>query len=177
MLIQLNGLFCLLPLELGEVFHLLFGELHMGHRLDAAVAGDGQQALIGNGGMVDLDVGEFGDGGCSKQTGIIHPGAVECQKVQLAALQGGQAAAADSGVAVQQQIAQLGHSGKDRETGISECAVLHAEVDHTFMSGKRGKQFIGHRIAFHMEAHQGVTGQPFHDLCGQFRDFKLLFSV
>jgi len=45
------------------------------------------------------------------------------------------------------------------------------------MSGKRGKQFIRHRIAFHMEAHQGVTGQLLHDLYGQFRDFKLLFSV
>lgn len=45
------------------------------------------------------------------------------------------------------------------------------------MSGKGGKQFIRHRIAFHMKAHQGVTGQPLHDLCGQLRDFKLLFSV
>ena len=64
LLIQLDGLFGLLPLELGEVFHLLLGELHMGHRLDAAVASDGQQALIGNGGVVDPDVGELGDGGC-----------------------------------------------------------------------------------------------------------------
>jgi len=45
------------------VFHLLLGELHMGHRLDAAVAGDGQQPLVGHGGMVDLNVGELGNGG------------------------------------------------------------------------------------------------------------------
>ena len=122
-------------------------------------------------------MGELGDGGRLEQTGIIQPGAVECQKVQLAALQGGQAAAVDGGVAVQQQIAQLGHSGKNGETGISERTVLHAEIHHTFMPGKGGKQFIRHRIAFHMEAHQGVTGQLIHDLCGQFRDFKLLFSV
>ena len=77
----------------------------MGHRLDAAVAGDGQQALIGNGGMVDLDVGEFGDGGRLEKTGIVQPGAVESDKVQLAALQGGQTAAVDGGIAVQQQIA------------------------------------------------------------------------
>ena len=83
----------------------------MGHRLDAVVASDGQQALLGNGGMVDLDVGELGDGGRLEQTGIIQPGAVECQKVQLAALQGGQAAAVDGGVAGQQQLAQLGPSG------------------------------------------------------------------
>ena len=63
LLIQLDGLFGLFPLELEEVFHLLLGELHMGHWLDAVVASDGQQALIGNGGMVDLDVGELGDGG------------------------------------------------------------------------------------------------------------------
>lgn len=81
--------------------------------------------------MVDLDVGEFGDGGRLEQTGIIQPGAVECQKIQLAALQGGQAAAVDGGVPVQQQIAQLGHSGKDRETGIGEHTVLHAEVGET----------------------------------------------
>ncbi len=56
LLIQLDGLFGLFPLELEEVFHLLLGELHMGHWLDAVVASDGQQALIGNGGMVDLDV-------------------------------------------------------------------------------------------------------------------------
>ena len=37
--------------------------------------------------------------------GIVQPGAVERQKVQLAALQGGQAAAVDGGVAVQHQIA------------------------------------------------------------------------
>ena len=29
------------------MFHLLLGELHMGHWLDAVVASDGQQALIG----------------------------------------------------------------------------------------------------------------------------------
>ena len=58
----MDGLFGLFPLELGEVFHLLLGELHMGYRLNAVVAGAGQQALIGNGGMVDLDVGELGDG-------------------------------------------------------------------------------------------------------------------
>ena len=81
----------------------------MGHRLDAAVAGDGQQALVCHSGMVDLNVGELGDGGRLEQTGIIQPGAVEGQKVQLAALQGRQAAAVDGGVAVQQQIAQLGH--------------------------------------------------------------------
>ena len=83
----------------------------------------------------------------------------------------------DGGIAVQQQIAQLGHSGKNGETGVSERTVLHAEVGHAFMSGKGGKQFIRHRIAFHMKAHQGVTGQLLHDLCGQLRDFKLLFSV
>ena len=44
LLIQLDGIFGLFPLELGEVFHLLLGELHMGHRLDAVVASDGQQA-------------------------------------------------------------------------------------------------------------------------------------
>ena len=76
--------------------------------------------------MVDLDVGELGNGGRLEQTGIVQPGAVERQKVQLAALQGGQAAAVDGGVAVQQQIAQLGHSEKNGETGISERAVLHA---------------------------------------------------
>src|SRR5699024_2587823 len=51
LLVQLGGLFGLFPLELGEVLHLLLGELHMGHWRDAAVAGDGQQAFIGNGGM------------------------------------------------------------------------------------------------------------------------------
>ena len=40
-----------------------------------------------------------------------------------------------------------------------------------------GKQFIRHRIAFHMEAHQGVTGQLLHDLCGQLRNIKFLFSI
>ena len=49
--------------------------------------------------MVDLDVGELGDGDRLEQTGIVQPGAVERQKVQLAALQGGQAAAVDGGVA------------------------------------------------------------------------------
>jgi len=81
------------------------------------------------------------------------------------------------GIAVQQQIAQLGHGGKDGETGVSERTVLHAKIDHAFMPGKGGKQFIGHRIAFHMKSNQSVTSQPLHDLCGQFRDFKLLFSV
>ena len=159
------------------MFHLLLGELHMGHRLDAVVAGDGQQALVCHSGMVDLNVGELGNGGRLEQTGIVQPGAVECQKIQLTALQGGQAAAMDGGVAVQQQIAQLGHSGKDGKTGVSEGAVLHAEVGHAFMSGKGGKQFIGHRIAFRMEAHQGVAGQPLHEFHGQLRDFKLFLSV
>ena len=159
------------------MFHLLLGELHMGYRLNAVVAGAGQQALIGNGGMVDLDVGELGDGSRLEQTGIIQPGPVKGQKVQLAALQGGQAAAVNGGVAVQQQIAQLGHSRKNGKAGVGERTVLHAEVGHAFMPGKGGKQFIGHRIAFHMKAHQGVTGQLLHDLCGQLRDFKLLFPI
>ena len=47
----------------------------MGHRLDVTVIGDGQQALVGNGGVVDLDVGELGDGGRLEQAGIIQPGA------------------------------------------------------------------------------------------------------
>ena len=127
--------------------------------------------------MVDLDVGELGDGSRLEQTGIIQPGPVKGQKVQLAALQGGQAAAVNGGVVVQQQIAQLGHSGKNGETGVSERTVLHAEVGHAFMSGKGYKQFIRRRIIFHMEAHQGVTGQLLHDLCGQLRDFKLLFPI
>ena len=127
--------------------------------------------------MVDLDVGELGDGGRLEQTGIIQLGTVERQKVQLTALQSGQTAAVDGGVTVQQQITQLGHSGKNGETGVSERTVLHAEVGHAFMSGKRGKQFIRHRIAFHMEAHQGVTGQLLHDLCGQLRNIKFLFSI
>ena len=80
------------------MFHLLFGELLMGHRMDVVVAGDGQQALVCHSGMVDLDVGELGDGGRLKQPSIVQSGAVEGQKVQLAALQGGQAAAVDSGV-------------------------------------------------------------------------------
>ena len=159
------------------MFHLLLGELHMGHRLDVIVACDGQQALVGNCGMVHLDVGELGDGGRLKQPGIVQPGAVEGQKVQLAALQGGQAAAVDSGVAVQKQIAQLGHGGKDRKAGVCERALLHTDIDHIFMSGKGHKQFIRHWIVFHMEAHQGVTSQPLHDLRGQLRDFKLLLSV
>ena len=87
------------------MFHLLLGKLHMGHRLDIVVAGDGQQALVCHSGMVNLDVGEFGDGGCLEQTGIIQPGAVKGQKIQLAALQGGQAPAVNGGIAVQQQIA------------------------------------------------------------------------
>ena len=149
----------------------------MGHRLDAVVAGDGQQTLVCNGGMVDLDVGELGNGGRLEQTGVVQPGAVEGEKVQLAALQGGQTAAVDGGVAVQQQIAQLGHSEKNGETGVSECAVFHAEVDHAFVFGEGGKQFIRHRIAFHMEAYQGVTSQPFHEGQGQLRDLKLLLSI
>ena len=127
--------------------------------------------------MVDLDVGEPGDGGRLEQSGVVQPGAVERQQVYFTLPQGGQAAAVDSGVAIQQQIAQLGHSGKDGKTGIGERTVLHSEVGHAFMPCKGDKQFIGHRIAFHMEAHQGVTSQPLHDLCGHFRDFKLLFSV
>ena len=122
-------------------------------------------------------MGELGNGGRLEKTGIIQSGAVERQKVQLAALQGGQAATMDGGVAVQQQIAQLEHSGKDGKTGIGERTVLHSEVGHAFMPSKGGKQFIGHRIAFHMKAHQGVSGQLLHDLCGQLRDFKLLFTV
>jgi len=45
------------------------------------------------------------------------------------------------------------------------------------VSGEGGDQFIGHRIALHMGARQGVTGQPLHELCGQFRDFKSFLSV
>ena len=127
--------------------------------------------------MVDLDVGELGDGGRLEQTGIIQPGAVEGEKVQLAALQGGQAAAVDGGVAVQQKIAQFGHSGENRETGVGEGAVLHAEIDHAFVTSKGGKQFIGHRTAFYMKANQGVPGQPLHDLCGQLRGLKFLFPI
>ena len=102
------------PLELGEVFHLLLGKLHMGHWLDVVVAGDSQQSIISNSSVVDPDMRELGDGGCLEQTGIIQPGTVERQKVQLAALQSGQTAAVDGGVTVQQQITQLGHSGKKR---------------------------------------------------------------
>ena len=173
----MDGLFGLFSLELGEVFHLLLGELHMGHRLNAVVASDGQQALIGNGGMVDLDMGELGDGGRLEQTGVVQPGPIKGQKVQLAAVQGGQAAAVNGRIAVQQQIAKFGHGVKDGETGVSEGAVLYAEVSHTFMSGKGYKQFIRRRIIFHMEAHQGVTGQPLHEFHSQFRNFKFLFSV
>ena len=91
------------------------------------------------GGMVDLDVGELGNGGRLEQTGIVQPGAVEGQKVQFAALQSGQAAAVDPGVTVQQQIAQPGHGGKDGETGVGERPVLHAEVGHAFVPSKRGE--------------------------------------
>ena len=91
--------------------------------------------------------------------------------------QGGQSAAVDPGVAVQQQIAQLGHGGKNRETSVSERPVLHAKVGHAFMPGKGGKQFIGHRIALHMEPHQGVSSQPLHEFHGQLRDFKLFLSI
>ena len=149
----------------------------MGHRLDPAVPGDGQQALVGNGGMVDLDVGELGNGSCLEQTGIVQSGAVECQKIKFTALQGGQAAAIDPGVAVQQQIAQLWHGGKDGEASIGKSAILHAQIGHAFVPGKGCKQFIRHRIAFHMEAHQGVTGQPLHDVHGQLREFKLFLSI
>ena len=45
------------------------------------------------------------------------------------------------------------------------------------MFGEGGEQFIRHRIAFHMEAYQGVTGQPFHEGQGQLRDLKLLLSI
>lgn len=69
------------------------------------------------------------------------------------------------------------YSGKDGETGVSEGSVLYAEVSHAFMSGKGYKQFIRRRIIFHMEAHQGVTGQPLHEFHGQLRNFKFLFSV
>ena len=64
-----------------------------------------------------------------------QPGAVEGKKIYFTFPQGGQAAAVDGGVAVQQQIAQLGHGGKDGKTGIRECAVLHTEIDHAFMPG------------------------------------------
>ena len=159
------------------MFHLLLGKLHMGHRLDVVVAGDSQQSIISNSSVVNPDMGELGDGGCLEQTGIIQPSVVKGQQVQLTALQGGQAAAVDPGVPGQQQDAQLGHGGKNGETGVGEGAVFHAEVDHAFMPGKGGQQFIRHRIPFHMEAHQGVTGQPLHDLCGQLRDFKLFLSI
>ena len=149
----------------------------MGHRLDAVVTGDSQQALIGNSGMVDLDVGEFGDRGCLEQTGIIQPGVVEGQKVQLTALQGRQAAAVDGSVAIQQQVAQLRHGGKDCEAGVGESTVFHAQIYHAFMPGKGGEQFIRYWAALHMEARQGVPGQPLHDLYGQLWDFKLFFSV
>ena len=45
------------------------------------------------------------------------------------------------------------------------------------MCGKRDEHFIRYRIAFHMEAHQGVTDQLLHDLCGQLRNIKFLFSI
>ena len=77
LLVQHSGLFGLLPPNLEEVFHLLLSELLMGHRLDPAVPGDGQQTIIGNCGMVDLDVGELGDGGCLEQPAVVQPGAVE----------------------------------------------------------------------------------------------------
>ena len=140
------------------MFHLLLGELHMGHRLDPAVAGDGQQALVCNGGMVDLDVGELGNRGCLEQSGIVQPGAVEGQKVQLAVLERGQAVTVDGGIAVQQQIAQLRHGGKGGEAGVGERPVLHAEVDHAFMSGKGSEQSIRYRATLHMETHQDVAG-------------------
>ena len=77
----------------------------MGHRLDVVVAGDGQQALIGNGGVVELDVGELGDRCRLEQPGIVQPGAVEGKKIYFTFPQGGEAAAVDSDVAIQQQVA------------------------------------------------------------------------
>ena len=112
--------------------------------------------------MVDLDVGELGDGGCLEQPAVVQPGAVEGQKIQLAVLQGGQAAAVDGGVAVQQQIAQLGHGRKNGKTGVGEGGVFHTKVDHAFMSGKGCKQFIRYRVVLHMEPHQGVTSQSLY---------------
>ena len=102
------------------MFHLLLGKLHMGHRLDVVVAGDSQQSIISNSSVVNPDMRELGDGGCLEQTGIIQPGVVKGQQVQLTALQGGQAAAVDPGVPGQQQDAQLGHGGKNWETGVGE---------------------------------------------------------
>lgn len=60
----------------------------------------------------DALVGELGNGCRLEPPCVVQPGAVERQQIQLAALQGSQAAAVDGGVAVQKQIAQLGHSGK-----------------------------------------------------------------
>ena len=84
------------------MFHLLLGELNMGHRLDVVVVGDGQQAIISNSSVVNPDMGELGDGGCLEQTGIIQPSVVKGQQVQLTALQGGQSASVDPGVPCQQ---------------------------------------------------------------------------
>ena len=55
--------------------------------------------------MVDMDMGEFGYGGGLNQSGIIQACAIECQKIQLAALQSGQTATVNGDVTVQQQIA------------------------------------------------------------------------
>ena len=145
--------------------------------MDVVVAGDSQQSIISNSSVVNPDMGKLGDGGCLDQTGIIQPCAAECQKIQLAALQGGQTAAADGGVTVQQQMTQLGHSRKNRETGVGKRTVLHAEVGHAFMPSKWGKQFIGYRIAFHMKAHQSVTSQLLHEFHSQLRNFKRFLSV
>ena len=75
----------------------------MGHRLNPIVAGDGQQSLVSNSSVVDPDMGELGDGGCLEQPGIIQPGVVKGQQVQLTASQGGQATSVDPGVPGQQQ--------------------------------------------------------------------------
>ena len=40
------------------------------------------------------------------------------------------------------------------------------------VGGGRGPQ-VCHKV----RAHQGVTGQPLHDLCGQLRNIKFLFSI
>ena len=60
---------------------------------DPAVAGNSQQTFIGNCSVVDLDVGELGDGGRLEKAVIIQPGVVQGQEVDLAIPQGGQAAA------------------------------------------------------------------------------------
>ena len=52
---------------------------------------------------------------------LLAPFAGHKSMVQLTALQGGQAASVDSGVPGQQQDAQLGHGGKNGETGIGRA--------------------------------------------------------